>query len=214
MKGILPVIQGHDTIAQAQSGTGKTGTFSIATLQTIDTASSNLQALIVSPTRELSLQTAFVINQIGEYMGIKVHLCVGGTQIRDDIKALKYGGVHVVVGTPGRINDMIRKEVLKTDYIRIFVMDEADEMLDKGFKPQMQEIFKVMPGDAQIALFSATMPEEMLSLTKHFMKDPKKILVKSQQLSLEGISQYYIAVDQENWKLDVLLDLYGNLDIN
>jgi len=214
MKGILPIIQGNDTIAQAQSGTGKTGAFTISTLQVIDAASSNIQALILSPTRELSLQIAFVIHSIGEFQGINIHACVGGTVVREDIKKLKQGGIQVIVGTPGRVHDMMKKGIFKTDYLRLFVLDEADEMLDKGFKAQIQDIFKFLPGDVQIALFSATMPAEILGLTKHFMRDPKKILVKAENLTLEGISQYYIAVEKEEWKMDVLLDLYSNLDIN
>jgi translation initiation factor 4A len=170
--------------------------------------------LIVAPTRELSLQIAFVVHSIGEYMGVKVHACVGGTSVKDDINLLKKGCVHIVVGTPGRIHDMMKKNFFKTDYLRLFVMDEADEMLSRGFKQQIQEIFKFLPGDVQIALFSATMPNDILGLTKHFMRDPKKILVKSEDLTLEGISQYYIAVEKEEWKMEVLLDLYSNLDIN
>lgn len=212
-KGILPVIQGHDTIAQAQSGTGKTGAFTISTLQVIDSASSHIQGLIVAPTRELSMQIAFVVQSIGEYSGVNVHACVGGTSVKEDIKKLK-SGVHVVVGTPGRIHDMMKRNIFKTDYLRIFVMDEADEMLSRGFKTQIQDIFKFLPGDVQIALFSATMPNEILSLTQHFMRDPKKILVKKEHLTLEGISQYYIAVDKEEWKIEVLLDLYASLEIN
>jgi len=134
MKGILPIIQGNDTIAQAQSGTGKTGAFTISTLQVIDPASSNIQALILSPTRELSLQIAFVIHSIGEFQGINIHACVGGTVVREDIKKLKQGGIQVIVGTPGRVHDMMKKGIFKTDYLRLFVLDEADEMLDKGFK--------------------------------------------------------------------------------
>lgn len=108
----------------------------------------------------------------------------------------------------------MKKGFFKPDYLRLFVMDEADEMLSRGFKAQIQEIFKFLPGDVQIALYSATMPNEILSLTKHFMREPKKILVKSEDLTLEGISQYYIAVEKEDWKIEVLLDLYANLDIN
>jgi translation initiation factor 4A len=154
------------------------------------------------------------VHSIGEYQGVKVHACVGGTSVRDDINLLKKGGVHIVVGTPGRIHDMMKKNFFKTDYLRLFVMDEADEMLSRGFKVQIQDIFKFLPGDVQIALFSATMPNDILGLTKHFMRDPKKILVKSEDLTLEGISQYYIAVEKEEWKMEVLLDLYSNLDIN
>ena len=146
-------------------------------------------------------------------MQVKVHACVGGTVVRDDIRILKQG-VHVVVGTPGRVFDMMKKGFLKTDYLRIFTLDEADEMLSRGFKNQIQDIFKYLPGDIQIALFSATMPIEILRLTKHFLRDPAKILVKKEELSLEGIKQYYIAIEKEEWKMDVLLDLYGNLDIN
>jgi translation initiation factor 4A len=141
---------------------------------------------VVSPTRELSQQIAYVVQQIGEFMDIKVHACVGGTSVREDIKILKEG-VHVVVGTPGRVADMMKKSFLKSDYLRIFVLDEADEMLSRGFKTQIQEIFKFLPGDIQIALFSATMPIEILRLTKHFMREPAKILVKNEDLTLEGI---------------------------
>lgn len=179
----------------------------------IDTASDNCQALIVAPTRELSHQITFVVKQLGEYMGIKVHACVGGTVVKDDIRILK-SGPHVVVGTPGRIHDMMRRKYLRTEYLKIFTLDEADELLDRGFKTQIQEIFKFLPGDIQISLFSATMPHEILQLTKHFMRDPAKILVKSEELTLVGIKQYYIAVKQESWKIDVLLSLYSNLDIN
>jgi translation initiation factor 4A len=218
-KGILPLIQGKDTIAQAQSGTGKTGAFTIGVLQSIDTnpkssVSDHVQALIVSPTRELSMQIAYVVHSIGEYMGVKVQACVGGTVVKDDIKQLKSGGTHVVVGTPGRIHDMMKRGFLKTEYLKLFVLDEADEMLSRGFKTQIQDIFKFLPGDIQISLFSATLPPEILGMTKHFMRDPAKILVKNQELTLEGIHQYYIAVEKEEWKMDVLLNLYANLDIN
>lgn len=134
--------------------------------------------------------------------------------MNEEIKSLKKGNSHIVVGTPGRIHDMMKKGIFKTDYLRLFVMDEADEMLSKGFKQQIQDIFKFLPGDVQIALFSATMPNEILAITKHFMRDPKKILVKHEQLTLDGIKQYYIAVEKEEWKTEVLLDLYSNLDIS
>jgi translation initiation factor 4A len=160
------------------------------------------------------MQIAYVVHSIGEYQGIRVHACVGGTVVKEDIKVLKQGGIHVVVGTPGRIIDMMKKDFLKTNYLKLFVLDEADEMLSRGFKEQIQSIFKFLPGDIQIALFSATLPPEILKLTGHFMREPAKILVKNQELTLEGIHQYYIAVEKEEWKMEVLLNLYSNLDIN
>jgi translation initiation factor 4A len=168
---------------------------------------------VVSPTRELSQQIAYVIHQIGEFMeGLKVHACVGGTIVKEDIRILK-SGVHIVVGTPGRVHDMMKKGIFDTSYLRLFVLDEADEMLSRGFKSQIQEIFKFLPQEIQIALFSATMPIEILRITKEFMNEPAKILVKNEELTLEGIKQYYIPIEKEDWKMDVLLDLYGNLDI-
>lgn len=211
--GILPVIQGRDTIAQGQSGTGKTATFTISVLQQIDTTSDKTQALILVHTRELAYQVFKVVESIGEYTGVKVHACTGGTQVKDDIQKLK-SGIHVVVGTPGRVKDNMKKGYLKTDYLRIFVLDEADELLNKGFKQQIQEIFKFLPGDVQIALFSATMPKDILVLTKNFMRDPARILVKEEELTLDGIKQYYVPLDKEEWKLEVLMNLYMNLEIN
>lgn len=155
-----------------------------------------------------------MVQTIGEYQHVKVHACVGGTVVKDDIRKLKDGGTHVVVGTPGRIHDMMKRGFLKTDYLKLFVLDEADEMLSRGFKQQIQDIFKFLPGDIQISLFSATLPNEILQMTKHFMREPAKILVKNQELTLEGIRQYYIAVEKDEWKMEVLLNLYANLDIN
>jgi translation initiation factor 4A len=158
------------------------------------------------------MQIAFVVHSIGEFLGIKVHACVGGTVVREDIRILKQGQ-HVVVGTPGRVHDMMRRGFLKTDYLKLFILDEADEMLSRGFKPQIQDIFKFLPADIQICLFSATLPPEILKLTKHFMRTPAKILVQKEALTLDGIHQYYIAVEKHEWKIDVLLNLYSNLDI-
>jgi len=212
-KGIMPVIQGRDTIAQAQSGTGKTATFTISILQNIDATVERCQALVVSPTRELSQQICYVIQSIGEFSGARVHACVGGTSVKEDIRNLK-GGAQIVVGTPGRVVDMMKKNFLKTDYIKMFVMDEADEMLSRGFKDQIQEIFKFLPSEVQVCLFSATMPPDILKMTQHFMRDPARILVKKEDLTLEGIKQYYIPIDKEEWKMEILMDLYANLDIN
>lgn len=211
-RGILPLLEKHDTIAQAQSGTGKTGAFAISLLQLIDTEVEKLQGLILSPTRELVDQTSSVIEQLGRYMEVKVVACVGGTAVKQDIINLKKG-VHVVVATPGRILDLIRKKIVNLDSVAIFVLDEADEMLSRGFKAQIQEVFSKLPSDIQVGLFSATMPKEMLEVTEEFMREPAKILVKKEELTLSGIQQYYVPIPEERNKFEVLCSIYKNLEI-
>jgi translation initiation factor 4A len=139
-RGILPVIQGKDTIAQAQSGTGKTATFSIAALQVLDLKEPSCQVLILAPTRELAQQIWSVIQKLGTYMSITTHACVGGTAVREDINKCQQG-CQVVVGTPGRVNDMINRGALRLDKLRIFILDEADEMLSKVLKIRFMIVF-------------------------------------------------------------------------
>jgi len=211
-KGIKPIILARDTIAQAQSGTGKTATFTVGCLQVIDTSVNKCQALVLAPTRELAQQIFRVFSQIGEYLRLKCHACIGGTVVREDIRILEKG-VHVVIGTPGRVHDMISRKHLDTSSLRIFILDEADEMLSRGFQEQIQDIFQHLPGNVQCCLFSATMPPEILKLTEQFMREPIRILVKKDELTLEGIKQYYIPIEHEEWKFPTLSDLYENLDI-
>eukprot|EP00941_MAST-03F_sp_MAST-3F-sp1_P000181 g181.t1 len=211
-RGILPILEGNDTIAQAQSGTGKTATFSISILQKVDLEQNCCQALVLAPTRELAQQIQKVMVALGDYMKCKVHACVGGTAVREDIRILN-SGVHIVVGTPGRVYDMINRGALKIDECGIFCLDEADEMLSRGFKDQIYDIFKYLPEKVQVALFSATMPSEVLDVTNKFMREPVRILVKRDELTLDGIKQFYIAIEREEWKLDTLCDLYETLTI-
>mmetsp|Transcript_22218 Transcript_22218/g.38025 ORF Transcript_22218/g.38025 Transcript_22218/m.38025 type:complete len:416 (-) Transcript_22218:871-2118(-) len=211
-RAIKPTMLGRDLIAQAQSGTGKTATFAIGTLAKLDPKLRECQSLILAPTRELAQQIQKVVIALGDYMELQVHACVGGTAVRDDIRTLQ-GGVHVVVGTPGRVYDMINRRALRLDSIRQFFLDEADEMLSRGFKDQIYDIFKFLPESVQVCLFSATMPLEVLEVTHRFMRDPVRILVKKDELTLEGIKQFYIAVEKEEWKLDTLCDLYETLTI-
>ena len=211
-RAIVPVIKGHDVIAQAQSGTGKTATFSISILQQIDPNVKGTQALILAPTRELAQQIQKVVVALGDYMNIECHACVGGTNVREDMAKLQEG-VHVVVGTPGRVYDMINRRALRADTIKLFCLDEADEMLSRGFKDQIYEVFQLLPQDTQVVLLSATMPADVLEVTKKFMRDPVRILVKRDELTLEGIKQFYIAVEKEEWKLDTLCDLYETVTI-
>jgi len=211
-RAIVPLAQGGDLIAQAQSGTGKTGAFSIGALQKIDFSKRRTQVVILSPTRELARQTHKVINRIGDYLEVRAALLVGGARMQDCISELK-SGVHVVVGTPGRTLDMLERGVLDTRGIDLFIVDEADEMLSQGFEEQVRNIMARLPEQAQVALFSATMPRECLELTDRFMRDPLHILVKAEEVTLEGIRQFYIDVEREEWKLDVLCDLYETLTV-
>jgi len=211
-RAIVPCIKGMDVIAQAQSGTGKTATFSIAILEKIDTGLRECQALILAPTRELAQQIQKVVMSLGDYMGAQCHACIGGTSVRGDMGKLDQGQ-HIVVGTPGRVFDMISRKVLRTHDIKQFVLDEADEMLSRGFKDQIYDVFRHLNQEIQVILLSATMPAEVLEVTTRFMRDPVRILVKKEELTLEGIRQFYISVEREEWKLDTLCDLYETLTI-
>lgn len=211
-RAIVPCIKGMDVIAQAQSGTGKTATFSIAILEKIDTGLRECQALILAPTRELAQQIQKVVMSLGDYMGAQCHACIGGTSVREDMRKLDVGQ-HIVVGTPGRVFDMISRKVLRPNDIKQFVLDEADEMLSRGFKDQIYDVFRHLNQEIQVILLSATMPSEVLEVTTRFMRDPIRILVKKEELTLEGIRQFYISVEREEWKLDTLCDLYETLTI-
>jgi translation initiation factor 4A len=211
-RAIVPCSSGRDVIAQAQSGTGKTATFSVAVLQRVEEKQQNVQALVLAPTRELASQIMLVMRSIGDFMPVNFHICIGGTSVRDDQRKLEQG-VQVVVGTPGRVNDMIQRNALKTDGIKMFVLDEADEMLSRGFKDQIYEVFKSLPNDVQVVLLSATMPADVLEVTKKFMRDPIQILIKKEELTLEGIRQFYIRIEKEEWKFETLCDLYDTVNI-
>lgn len=213
--GIPTAILGRDLLAQAQSGTGKTATFAIATLATMDPKVRALQSLILAPTRELAKQIYNVVLALGDYMKVSVHPCMGGRQhpVREEIRLLRRGGIHVVVGTPGRILHMIQQRALSLDSLRQVFVDEADEMLSMGFREQIYDIFQYLPESTQICLFSATMPLEVLDVTKRFLRDPVRVLVKKDELTLEGIQQFYVDVGREEWKLDTLCDLYESLTI-
>jgi len=211
-RAILPIIKGRDVIAQAQSGTGKTATFSIAGLQQVDTRLRETQVLVLSPTRELAGQIQKVMLAIGDYMSIQCHSCIGGTNIGEDIRKLDYGQ-HIVSGTPGRVFDMIKRRNLRTRSIKLFILDESDEMLNKGFKEQIYDVYRFLPPATQVVLVSATLPHEILEMTQKFMTDPIRILVKRDELTLEGIKQFFVAVEREEWKFDTLCDLYDTLTI-
>jgi len=211
-KAIVPTTTGRHIIGQAQSGTGKTATFTIGVLQRVDNSKNVCQALMLAPTRELASQIHQVVTALGDYLQTKAYACIGGTKIQSDIDALAEG-IHIVIGTPGRVLDLLQRKALDPRYIVSLVLDEADEMLSRGFKDQIYDIYQFIPTDAQICLFSATMPKEALDITDNFMNNPLKILVKQEELTLEGIRQFFINCERDNWKLDTLCDLYDSLNI-
>lgn len=212
-RAILPCIKGYDVIAQAQSGTGKTATFAISILQQLDLDLKATQALVLAPTRELAQQIQKVVLALGDYMGAQCYACIGGTNIRNEAQKLTVEVPHIVVGTPGRVFDMLTRRILVSKSIKMFVLDEADEMLSRGFKDQIYDIFQKLPAATQVVLLSATMPTDVLEVTKKFMREPVRILVKKEELTLEGIRQFYVNVEKEEWKLDTLCDLYETLTI-
>ncbi|KAI9632635.1 P-loop containing nucleoside triphosphate hydrolase protein [Dioszegia hungarica] len=211
-RAIIPIMRGRDVIAQAQSGTGKTATFSISALQSIDNNIRETQALILSPTRELAVQIQTVVLALGDYSNVSCHACIGGTSVGEDIRKLE-AGQQVVSGTPGRVFDMIRRRNLRTKEIKMLILDEADELLNKGFKDQIYDIYRYLPPATQVVVVSATLPHDVLEMTTKFMTDPIRILVKRDELTLEGIKQFFVAVEKEDWKFDTLCDLYDTLTI-
>lgn len=214
-KAILPLFSKRDIIAQAQSGTGKTACFSIGALELIDIEKKIPQAMILSPTRELSIQTKKVIDSLGNlFKNLTTQLLVGGTSTDQTIQQLRTNTPHIIIGCPGRIHDMLKRKKLIVSDFKILIMDEADELLSHGFKDQVYNIFQYMPTTIQVALFSATMPEELNKLTDKFMRNPVKILVKNEQLTLEGIKQYYVALDNDENKYDTLKDIYSSLTLS
>lgn len=211
-KAIIPVISRRDIIAQAQSGTGKTGAFTIASLQLLDETITETQILIMSPTRELSRQIHSVFTSISQAMkDIRIKLLVGGTSAEEDRDELENKRPHIVIGCPGRIHDMLRRRYLHTTQIHTLILDEADEMLSSGFKEQIYHIFQYLNNDIQVALFSATMPTELEMLTNKFMRDPVKILVNKDMLTLQGITQYYVALVCDEHKFMALKDIFSTI---
>lgn len=213
-KAILPISIGKDVIAQAQSGTGKTGAFSIGALSVVNLKDNNTQVLILSPTKELTIQTSIVIENIGCMMeGLRVKKLFGGL-VDDNTDFMEKKHPHIICGCPGRVSDMIRRNKITTQHIKLVILDEADEMLSTGFKEQVYNILQNFNSNIQIALFSATLPTDILLLTNKIMRSPVRISVKASQLTLEGIAQYYVAVDDDKQKYDTLKDIFSYISLS
>ena len=213
-RAIMPIIEGKDIIVQSQAGTGKTCVFSVGALQRLETKIKDTQVLILSPTRELAEQSQKVILALGDYMKVTAHCCVGGKSVDEDLKRFNHG-TQIISGTPGRVYDMIQRKTFKTKNVKMLIIDEADEMLSKGFKEQVYDIYRYLPVNTQNVVVSATLPDDVLEMTSQFMaEDTVKILVKRSKISLEGIKQFYIDVQKEEHKFATLCDLYDSLTIS
>jgi translation initiation factor 4A len=220
---VKPMMEHNDILAQSQSGTGKTGTFTIGSMHHVDPKIQAPQVLVISPTRELAQQTEKVARGIGQFlrvsehqMGLKVHSACGGTPVDQDLKALR-NGAQFIVGTPGRLFDLIRRERgMRLDQLKYLILDEADELLADLFAEQIQAILGtgIFPPTCKLAMFSATMPVEVLDLASTLLKSPVKILLPAEEVRLEGIKQFHIPVDKDEWKYDTLCDLYKHLSVN
>lgn len=213
-KAIVPMKEGHDVLAQARSGTGKTATFCVGAMCRVNPAIKRMQVLVLVHTRELAQQIKSVATALGEHLGMTAYAATGGTPLREDIRAIEKG-VHMVVGTPGRIYDLMTRRVLSREAMRVLILDEADQMLEDRFKEQVICILELgFPKDCQVALFSATMPESVVAVSQQLLNNPVRILVPPEEVTLDGIKQYYVKLDKEEWKYDVLCDLYKQLTIN
>ena len=214
-KAIKPVLGKFDLIAQAQSGTGKTATFCIGTLGRIDFTKNETQAIVLAHTLELAQQIEHVFTNIGKYTDLRLTTAAKSSTVRENIETLlgrnNPDGLlpHVVIGTPGRVLDMINKEAININTIRLLVCDEADELLSEGFMSQIKQIIGSITEKTQIALFSATMDASFFKLTEKFLRNPINILIKKENLTLEGIKQFYIDCEKNDFKFETLCDLYG-----
>lgn len=214
-KGILPIINKNDILAQAQSGTGKTGTFVIGGLASLDLLNSNTQVIILSPTRELSRQIYEVSNNIGCYLkNLKIKLLIGGNMIDEDINDLNKNDSQVIIGCPGRVHDMIRRNFISTKDIKLIIFDEADELLSTGFTDQINNILNKLDKNIQMAFFTATVPSSLEELINNYKKKPLKIKVKQDLLTLEGIQQYYVLLENDIEKYRMLKEIYNKISIS
>lgn len=199
------VLEDKDVIGQAQTGTGKTAAFGLPIIENVDTENLNIQAIIISPTRELAIQTQEELYRLGKDKHVRVQVVYGGADIRRQIKSLKQHP-QILVGTPGRLRDHINRHTVKLDHIKTLVLDEADEMLNMGFLEDIESIIKETPDDRQTLLFSATMPPEIKRIGVQFMSDPETVRIKAKELTTDLVDQYYIrARDYE--KFDIMTRL-------
>jgi translation initiation factor 4A len=214
-RAIKPIILKKDVVAQAQSGTGKTATFTIGALANIDLNNNSTQVLVLSPTKELTLQTAKVFESLGSMMdGLKIQTLYGGSVVEESSSFSNRNVPHVICGCPGKVFDMMRRDKISTKKIKLVILDEADEMLSSGFKEQVYNIFQYFNSDIQVVLVSATLPESINSIIDKIMIEPVRITVKREMLTLEGIKQFFIAVEDDRQKYSTLKDFFSYLSVS
>ncbi|ODV49175.1 MULTISPECIES: DEAD/DEAH box helicase [Methanohalophilus] len=204
------LMEGKDVIGQAQTGTGKTAAFGIPALEMLDVKSKKVQVVVLCPTRELANQVAEEMSNLAKYQNTKMLPVYGGQPIDRQIKALRRG-VHIVIGTPGRVLDHIQRKTLKLDGVKMLVLDEADEMLDMGFREDIEFILSRVPSQKQTVLFSATMPQPIIKLTKKYQQNPQMVKTVHKELTVPQIEQFYFEV-KNNAKTEVLcrlIDIYN-----
>lgn len=220
-KGIVPIKNGRDILAQAQSGTGKTGTFCIGSMSRVDPDIKAPQILVLAPTRELADQIETVARGLSSTLGISIYCATGGKELHYDLKALQ-NGAQVIIGTPGRIWDLMNRKgysgngpAFNRSHVKVIIMDEADQMLENKFREQVMSILELgFPKDCQVALFSATMPQEVVEFANNLLNDPIRILIPPEEVTLDGIKQFYVSIDRDEWKFDALCDIFSLLNIN
>ena len=220
-KAIKPIAEGRDILAQAQSGTGKTGTFCIGSMSRVDPTLKAPQVLVLTPTRELAQQIENVAKGLSDKIPLSIYCAVGGTELHHDLRALDRGA-QFIIGTPGRVYDLMNRKALTgggpalpRGNIRCLILDEADQMLEDKFHEQVMCILDLgFPPTTQVALFSATMPQEVVEVAERLLRNPIKILIPPEEVTLDGIRQYYVDLTKEEWKIEALLDIYSQLNIN
>jgi len=216
-RAILPMLQGRDVVAQAQSGTGKTAAFVIGALSKVDLLSNKTQVLILSPTKELSIQTADVVSKIGSMMtDLRIETAFGGGPAKTNNPFMSSSETqpHIICGCPGKILDMLGKRIIQSSYLKLVVIDEVDEMLSEGFNKQIYDIFQYLDENVQIALFSATLPPSASTIISKIVRNPVQILVKSEMLTLEGIQQFFVAVQDDDQKYEALKHIFSFLSVS
>lgn len=211
-RAILPIIRGKDVICQSQSGTGKTAVFCLGALQVVRETSKTLQAIVLSPTRELAEQTGKVMASLGQFTNVRIRTCVGGKSMKEDKAYLK--DAHVISGTPGRVFDVLKRNYVDSSHVSLFVVDEADEMITSGQKSTIYDVFRDLPSGVQVVLVSATMSAQVMDMSRDLLTDPVRVLVKREQTSVKVIDQYYMQLESEQSKVDALCAIYDTVTIS